>query len=279
MNVSVFVDLCLSKHPCHTRCSSLGTSQLNPRGTASHETTAFTNQVKPPSLCGTVKLPNLPNSLVPSLVPASPRMDIITLLQMFGTPSQQRRQYSRGHLRPRPHTLAPSHQIPSQTDNASFPPAHSPLSPHRPWSSAAGTAKRPTSTINQAPNSRTWGRSGSGLRHARERSSAGRYAGLGVVNMKKRLPRPPCPPLTACNKRSGEARQRSHPNTRDPPDKRLSFPFFFLSFFLLSLCLDGLGFLLLLDLEKKGAVDMWKDTAEGDGGADQSVELFVATDS
>ena len=44
------------------------------------------------------------------------------------------------------------------------------------------------------------------------------------------------------------------------------------------LCLGSLGLLLLLDLEEKGAVDVRKDTSEGDGGADQGVQLFIATD-
>jgi hypothetical protein len=34
------------------------------------------------------------------------------------------------------------------------------------------------------------------------------------------------------------------------------------------LCLDRLGLLLLFDLEEKGAIDVGKDTAESDGGAD-----------
>jgi hypothetical protein len=41
-------------------------------------------------------------------------------------------------------------------------------------------------------------------------------------------------------------------------------------------CLGGLGLLLLLDLEKKRAVDMGKNTSEGDRGPDKGVELFVA---
>lgn len=36
--------------------------------------------------------------------------------------------------------------------------------------------------------------------------------------------------------------------------------------------------LLLLDLEEQGAVDVGKNTTEGDGGADQRIELFVTTD-
>lgn len=42
--------------------------------------------------------------------------------------------------------------------------------------------------------------------------------------------------------------------------------------------LDGLGLLLLLDLEQQRAVDVRQDTAKGNGGADQGVELFVTTD-
>lgn len=42
---------------------------------------------------------------------------------------------------------------------------------------------------------------------------------------------------------------------------------------LLSLCL-----LLLLDLEQQGTVDVGQDTSKGNGGTDQRVELFVATD-
>lgn len=44
------------------------------------------------------------------------------------------------------------------------------------------------------------------------------------------------------------------------------------------LCLGGLGLLLLLDLEEESAVDVGQDTSEGDGGADQGIEFFVATD-
>ena len=39
-----------------------------------------------------------------------------------------------------------------------------------------------------------------------------------------------------------------------------------------------LGLLLLLDLEQQGAVDVGQDTTEGDGGADEGVELFVTAD-
>lgn len=46
----------------------------------------------------------------------------------------------------------------------------------------------------------------------------------------------------------------------------------------LFLCLGGLGLLLLLHLEQKGAVDVWENTTEGDGGTDQGIELFVTTD-
>lgn len=42
--------------------------------------------------------------------------------------------------------------------------------------------------------------------------------------------------------------------------------------------LDGLVLLLLLDLEQQRAVDVWQYTSEGDGGADQRVELLVTTD-
>jgi hypothetical protein len=44
------------------------------------------------------------------------------------------------------------------------------------------------------------------------------------------------------------------------------------------LCLDRLGLLLLFDLEEERAVDVRKDTSEGDGGADQGIQLFVAAD-
>ncbi len=37
--------------------------------------------------------------------------------------------------------------------------------------------------------------------------------------------------------------------------------------------------LLLFDLEEEGAVDVRQHTTEGDGGADQGVKLFIATDS
>lgn len=44
------------------------------------------------------------------------------------------------------------------------------------------------------------------------------------------------------------------------------------------LTLQGLGLgLLLLDLEEQRAVDVWQDTTEGDGRADQGVELLVTT--
>lgn len=43
--------------------------------------------------------------------------------------------------------------------------------------------------------------------------------------------------------------------------------------------LQGLGLLLLLDLEEEGTVDVRKDTSEGDGGTDEGVELFVTSDS
>ena len=42
--------------------------------------------------------------------------------------------------------------------------------------------------------------------------------------------------------------------------------------------LDGLVLLLLLDLEQQGPVDVGQDAAEGDGGADEGVELLVAAD-
>jgi hypothetical protein len=34
----------------------------------------------------------------------------------------------------------------------------------------------------------------------------------------------------------------------------------------------------LLDLEQQRTVDVWQDTTKGNGGADQSVELFVTAD-
>lgn len=40
----------------------------------------------------------------------------------------------------------------------------------------------------------------------------------------------------------------------------------------------GLRLLLLFDLEQKGAIDVGQDTAEGDGGADEGIELLVSTD-
>lgn len=43
--------------------------------------------------------------------------------------------------------------------------------------------------------------------------------------------------------------------------------------------LQGLGLLLLLDLEEEGTVDVRKDTTKGDGGTDEGVELFVTSDS
>lgn len=38
-----------------------------------------------------------------------------------------------------------------------------------------------------------------------------------------------------------------------------------------------LCFSLLLDLEKQSAVDVWQDTTKGDGGLDQSIQLFVTS--
>lgn len=46
-----------------------------------------------------------------------------------------------------------------------------------------------------------------------------------------------------------------------------------------SLGLQGLGLLLLLDLEEEGTVDVRKDTTKGDSGTDEGVELFVTSDS
>lgn len=46
-----------------------------------------------------------------------------------------------------------------------------------------------------------------------------------------------------------------------------------------NLSLNSLVLLLLLNLEEESAVDMRQDTSEGDGGADQSVELLITTDS
>jgi hypothetical protein len=45
-----------------------------------------------------------------------------------------------------------------------------------------------------------------------------------------------------------------------------------------TLRLGGFGLLLLFNLEKKGTVDVWEDTTEGDSGADQGVQLFIAAD-
>lgn len=45
-----------------------------------------------------------------------------------------------------------------------------------------------------------------------------------------------------------------------------------------NLSLDGLVLLLLLNLQKQSAVDMWQDTSEGNGSADQSIQLLVTTD-
>lgn len=39
-----------------------------------------------------------------------------------------------------------------------------------------------------------------------------------------------------------------------------------------------LELLLLLNLEQESTVDVWQDTTEGDGGANQGIELFVTTD-
>ena len=44
------------------------------------------------------------------------------------------------------------------------------------------------------------------------------------------------------------------------------------------LCLHSLVLLLLLDLEQQGTVDVGQDTTEGDGGADEGVELLVTAD-
>lgn len=41
---------------------------------------------------------------------------------------------------------------------------------------------------------------------------------------------------------------------------------------------QGLGLLLLLDLEQEGAVDVRQHTTKGDGGADEGIELFVTSD-
>jgi len=46
-----------------------------------------------------------------------------------------------------------------------------------------------------------------------------------------------------------------------------------------NLSLKSLVLLLLFDLEQESTIDMWQDTSKGDGGADQSVEFFIATDS
>jgi len=46
-----------------------------------------------------------------------------------------------------------------------------------------------------------------------------------------------------------------------------------------NLSLNSLVLLLLLNLEEESAVDVRQDTSEGDGGADQSVELLITTDS
>lgn len=43
--------------------------------------------------------------------------------------------------------------------------------------------------------------------------------------------------------------------------------------------LDGLILLLLLDLEQQRAVDVRQYTSEGDGRADQRVELLITADS
>lgn len=45
-----------------------------------------------------------------------------------------------------------------------------------------------------------------------------------------------------------------------------------------ALRLELLVLLLLLNLEEQSAVDVGEDTTVGNGGADKSVELFVATD-
>lgn len=42
--------------------------------------------------------------------------------------------------------------------------------------------------------------------------------------------------------------------------------------------LESLGLLLLLDLEKQRAVDVWQHTTKGDGGSDQGIQLLVTTD-
>jgi hypothetical protein len=42
--------------------------------------------------------------------------------------------------------------------------------------------------------------------------------------------------------------------------------------------MEELGFLLLLDLEEEGLVEMRQDTAEGDCGSNEGVEFFVAAD-
>jgi hypothetical protein len=41
-------------------------------------------------------------------------------------------------------------------------------------------------------------------------------------------------------------------------------------------CFGSLGLLLLLDLEKKRAVDVGENTSKGNRGPDKGVELFVA---
>lgn len=45
-----------------------------------------------------------------------------------------------------------------------------------------------------------------------------------------------------------------------------------------NLSLNSLILLLLFDLEQESAVDVWQDTSEGNGGADQGIEFFVTTD-
>jgi len=42
--------------------------------------------------------------------------------------------------------------------------------------------------------------------------------------------------------------------------------------------LRRLCLLLLFDLEKKGAVDVWQNTTVGDGRADEGVKLLVTSD-
>jgi hypothetical protein len=72
-------------------------------------------------------------------------------------------------------------------------------------------------------------------------------------------------PLTLREKKVEKQKKNKHQSQRG----LISFLFFS--------TLQGLGLLLLLDLEEQGAVDVRQDTTESDCGTDEGVEFLVAT--